>query len=93
MPLFSLTIYWHWSLKNHGHKFTFFDNLLLKKKILFKDHGESKQWHELPAIVKILVFVKHFPDPIISFSIPKSDAIVTGQEPCVTWLLSGDDCI
>ena len=58
MPLFALTIYWHWSLKgrtNHGHNFTeltFFDNPLLKEKILSKDHyGESKQWHEQPAIV------------------------------------------
>ena len=66
-----LTIYWHWSL---GHKYTeftfFFDNSLLKEKILSKDHnGESKQWHERPAIVKsnlklILVFVKHSPGKI-----------------------------
>ena len=71
MLLFSLTIYWHWSLKgrtNYGHKsteFTFFDSSLLKEKILSKDHyGESNQWHEWSAIVKsnlksILVFVKH----------------------------------
>ena len=42
MPLFSLTMYWHWSLKgrtNHGHKST--------------DHnGKNNQWHEWPAIVK-----------------------------------------
>ena len=74
MPLFALTIYWHWSLKERTQSWsckstelTFVDNSLLKEKILSKDHnGESKQWHELPAIVKsnlksILVFVKHSP--------------------------------
>ena len=71
MPLFSLTIYWPWSLKgrtNHGHKsteFTFFDSSLSKEKIFSKDHiSESNQCHGWPAIVKsnlksILVFVKH----------------------------------
>ena len=71
MPLFSLTIYWQWSLKgltNQGHKsteFTFVDSSLLKEKILSKDHnGESNQWHEWAAIVKsnlksILIVVKH----------------------------------
>ena len=66
MPLFALTIYWHWSLNgctNHGHKstdFMFVDNSLLKKKILSTDHnGDSKQWHEWPPIVNsILAFVK-----------------------------------
>ena len=60
MPLFSLTIYWHLSLKgctNHGHKstkFTFCYSLLLKAKILSKDHnGESNQWHEWPATVNL----------------------------------------
>ena len=74
MSMFVLTIYLHWSPKgrtNHGHKsteFTFFDNSLLKGKILSKDHnGESKQWYERPAKVKsnlksFLVFVKHSPD-------------------------------
>ena len=37
-------------LSNHGHKcteLTFFDNSLLKEKIISKDHnGESNQWHE-----------------------------------------------
>ena len=74
MPLFALTIKWHWSLKgctDHDHKsteFSFLDNSLLKETILFsKDHiGESRQWHERPAIVEsnlksILVFVKHPP--------------------------------
>ena len=71
LPLFAITIYWHWSLKglaNHGHKsteFTFMDTLLLKEKLLSKDHNcEGKQWHDRPAIVKSnlkssLVFVKH----------------------------------
>ena len=73
MPLFAITIYWHWSLKgrtNYGHKsteFTFWDNSVLKENIVSKDHnGESKQWHDRPAIVisnvkSILVFVKHSP--------------------------------
>ena len=85
MPLFSLIIYWHWFLKertNRGHKsteFTFVDSLLLKKKILSEDHnwetkGESKQWHERPAIVtsylkSILVFVKHSPGPTLDEAI------------------------
>ena len=72
MPLFSLTTYWHWSLKeltNQCHKsteFTYFDSSLLKEKILSKDHnGESNQWHEWPAIVKsnlksISVFPRSF---------------------------------
>ena len=39
MPLFALTVYWHWSLKgrkNHGHKSTFSDNTLLKDKYYLK---------------------------------------------------------
>ena len=72
MPLFALTVYWHWSLKgrtNHGHKsteFIFFDNSLLKEKyylkiIIERPNDDSNQWH---VIVKsnlnsILVFVKH----------------------------------
>ena len=43
--------------------------------MLSKDHnGESKQWHERPAIVKsnlksILVFVKHPPPPPPGFAL------------------------
>ena len=42
MPLFALTIYWHWSLKeptDHGHKSTectFVDDSLLKGKYYLK---------------------------------------------------------
>ena len=86
MPLFALTVYWHWFLKghtNHGHKstkFIFFDNSLLKEKILSKDHnGERKQWHDQPAIFKynlnlILVFVKH--SPVHAFLLPTSDIFI-----------------
>ena len=58
MPPFALTIYWHWSLKgrkNHGHKSTelYFLIIIEGKKIISKDqNGESKQWHERPAIFK-----------------------------------------
>ena len=75
MPLFALTIYWHWYLNertNHGHKsteLTYFDSSLLieGKNIYPVDHNwennsESNQWHEWPPIVKSnlkSIFVKH----------------------------------